>query len=69
LYGLKQAPRAWFSRLEQYLLKQGYKRGTTNNNIYIKIEDQDIIVVVVYVDDIIFGSNITILTKMFATEM
>jgi hypothetical protein len=69
LYGLKQAPRAWFSRLDQYLQKQGYKRGTTENNLYIEIEDQDMIVVVVYVDDIIFGSNITILRKMFATEM
>jgi hypothetical protein len=63
LYGLKQAPRAWFSRLDQYLQKQGYKRGTTDKNLYIKIEDQDMIVVVVYVDDIIFGSNLTILRK------
>jgi hypothetical protein len=69
LYGLKQAPRAWFSRLDQYLQNQGYKRGTTENNLYIKIEDQDMIVVVVYVDDIIFGSNITILRKIFATKM
>jgi hypothetical protein len=69
MYGLKQAPRAWFSRLDQYLQKQGYKRGTTDNNLYIKIEDQDMIVVVVYVDDIIFGSNLTILRKMFSTEM
>jgi hypothetical protein len=69
LYGLKQAPRAWFSRLDQYLQKQGYKRGITDNNLYIKIEDQNMIVVVVYVDDIIFGSNLTIMSRKFATEM
>jgi hypothetical protein len=69
LYGLKQAPRAWFSRLDQYLQKQGYKRGTTDNNLYIKIEDQNMIIVVVYVDDIIFGSNLTILRRKFATKM
>jgi hypothetical protein len=63
LYGLKQAPRAWFSRLDNYLQQQGYKRGTTDNNLYIKIEEQNMIVVVVYVDDIIFGSNLTILSK------
>ena len=63
LYGLKQAPRAWFSRLDQYLQKQVYKRGTNENNLYIKIEDQNMIVVVVYVDDIIFGSNITTLRR------
>jgi hypothetical protein len=69
LYGLKQAPRAWFSRLDQYLEKQGYKRGTIDNNLYIKIEDQNMIVVVVFVDDIIFGSNLTTLRKYFATKM
>ena len=35
LYGLKQAPRAWFSRLDNYLKQQGYKRGATNSNLYI----------------------------------
>jgi hypothetical protein len=69
LYGLKQAPRAWFSRLDQYLQKQGYKRGTTENNLYIKIEDQNMIVVVVYVEDIIFGSNITKISINCATKM
>jgi hypothetical protein len=69
MYGLKQAHRAWFSRLDQYIQKQGYKRGTTDNNLYIKIEDQNMIVVVVYVDDIIFGSNLTTLSIKFATKM
>jgi hypothetical protein len=59
LYGIKQATIAWFSRLDQYLQKQGYKRGTTDNNLYLKVEDQNMIVVVVYICDIIFGSNIT----------
>jgi hypothetical protein len=63
MYDLKQTPRAWFSRLDQYLQKQGYKRGTTDNKLYIKIEDQNMIVVVVYVDDIIFGNNLTTLSR------
>jgi hypothetical protein len=69
LYGLKQAPRAWFSRLDNHLQQQGYKRGATDNNLYIKIENQNMIIVVVYVDDIIFGSNLNPLSKQFATEM
>jgi transposase InsO family protein len=69
LYGLKQAPRAWFSRLDNHLQQQGYKRGATDNNIYIKIENQNMIIVVVYVDDIIFGSNLNPLSKQFSTEM
>jgi hypothetical protein len=39
LYGLKQAPRAWYSRLDKYLQQQGFKRGTTDRNIYIKIDN------------------------------
>lgn len=69
LYGLKQDPRAWFSRLENYLQQQGYKRGTIEINLYIKIEEQNMIFVVVYVDYIIFGSNLNILRKHFSTEM
>jgi hypothetical protein len=69
MYGLKQAPKAWFSRLDQYLQKQNCKRGTTDNNLYIKIEDQNMIVVVIYVDDIIFESNLTTLSRKFATKM
>ena len=69
LYGLKQAPRAWFSRLDNYLEKQGYKRGATYSNIYIKNEDKYMIIVIVYVDDIIFGSNLKILSVKFSSEM
>jgi hypothetical protein len=69
LYGLKQALRAWFSKFYQYLQNQGYKRGNTENNLYIKIEDQCMIFVVVYVDDIIFGNNLTILREKIATKI
>ena len=69
LYGLKQAPRAWFSMLDNYLKQQGYKRGATKINLYLKFEDKNMIIVVVYVDDIIFGSNIQILSVDFALEM
>ena len=69
LYGLKQAPRAWFSRLENYLKQQGFKRGDIESNIYLKFEDENMIIVVVNVDDIIFGSNLQILSVKFAFEM
>jgi hypothetical protein len=58
LYGLNQAPRAWYSRLDKRLQQQGFKRGTTNNNIYINISNANMLIIVVYVDDIIFGSNV-----------
>ena len=69
LYGFKQDPRAYFSRLDSYLKQQGFKRGATESNLYLKIEDENMIIVVVYVDDIIFGSNLQILSVYFASEM
>jgi hypothetical protein len=69
LYGLKQAPRAWYSRLDKHLQQQGFKRGTADNNIYIKLEDKDMVIIVVYVDDIIFGSSTDKLSKRFVEEM
>jgi hypothetical protein len=69
LYGLKQAPRAWYHRLDTYLKDKGFKRGTVENNLYIKIEDNDLLIVLVYVDDIIFGCNKDSLVQWFSFSM
>lgn len=57
LYDLKQAPRAWYYSLDTYLHKKGFEKGNIDRNLYIKIEGEHMILVVVYVDDIIFGGN------------
>ncbi|GJY04019.1 putative ribonuclease H-like domain-containing protein [Tanacetum coccineum] len=57
LYGLHQAPRAWYATLSTFLLKSGYKRGTVDKTLFIKKDKNDIMLVQVYVDDIIFGST------------
>jgi hypothetical protein len=69
MYGIKQAPRAWYYRLDKYLHQQGFKKGITNNNLYIKVEGNDLSIIVVYVDDINFGSNIELMSKKFAASM
>nr|GEX43735.1 putative ribonuclease H-like domain-containing protein [Tanacetum cinerariifolium] len=57
LYGLHQAPRAWYERLSTFLLKHGYRRGSIDQTLFIKMDSNDIMLVQVYVDDIIFGST------------
>jgi hypothetical protein len=52
-----------------YMQKEGYKKGTTDDNLYIKIKNQNMIFVVAYVNDIIFGSNLTIPSRKFATKI
>jgi hypothetical protein len=69
LYGLKQAPQAWYHRLDTYLKDKGFKRGTIDNNLYIKIEDNDLLIILVYVDDIIFRCNKDSLVQWFASSM
>ncbi|GJU60906.1 putative ribonuclease H-like domain-containing protein [Tanacetum coccineum] len=57
LYRLHQAPRAWSETLANYLLGNGFKRGKTDQTLFIKKQKGDILLVQVYVDDIIFGST------------
>ena len=57
LYGLNQAPRAWYDQLTQYLVSHGFIRGKADQTLFIKREDDELIVAQVYVDDIIFGST------------
>nr|GEV02651.1 putative ribonuclease H-like domain-containing protein [Tanacetum cinerariifolium] len=57
LYGLHQAPRAWYETLAKYLLDNGFRRGKINQTLFIKRQKEDMLLVQVYVDDIIFGST------------
>ncbi|GJU15308.1 putative ribonuclease H-like domain-containing protein [Tanacetum coccineum] len=57
LYGLHQAPKDWYATLSTFLLKSGYRRGTIDKTLFIKKDKNDIMLVQVYVDDIIFGST------------
>ncbi|GKA67430.1 putative ribonuclease H-like domain-containing protein [Tanacetum coccineum] len=50
-------PRAWYATLSTFLLKSGYRRGTIDKTLFIKKNKNDIMLVQVYVDDIIFSST------------
>nr|GFB09531.1 retrovirus-related Pol polyprotein from transposon TNT 1-94 [Tanacetum cinerariifolium] len=57
LYGLKQVPRVWYNELLMFLLQNHFFKGTIDSMLFIRHFDNDILVVQVYVDDIIFGST------------
>nr|GEV44384.1 hypothetical protein [Tanacetum cinerariifolium] len=69
LYGLHQAPRAWYETLANYLLENGFQEGKIDQNLFIKKQKGDILLVQVYVDDIIFGSTNKDLCKAFEKLM
>ncbi|KAI3692839.1 hypothetical protein L6452_32663 [Arctium lappa] len=57
LYGLKQAPRAWYETLSTFLINNGFKKGTIDTTLFIKRYKNEMLLVQIYVDDIIFGST------------
>ena len=69
LYGLKQAPRAWYERLRKFLISSGFKMGKIYTTLFIKLRENDILIVQIYVDDIIFGTTNVSLCEEFAKSM
>jgi hypothetical protein len=65
LYGFKQVHRACYSILDKYL-QQGFIKGIVDNNLYIKVDQDNILIIEAYVDDIIFGSDDDRMSHKFA---
>lgn len=64
LYGLKQAPRAWFSRIEEYFVKDGFTKSQNEETLFLKTEDDNTLIVSVYVDDLIYtGSSLKMMDE------
>ena len=68
-YGLKQAPRAWYDRLSNFLIENDFKRGQVDTTLFRRTLEKDILVVLIYVDDIIFGSTNASLFQEFSKLM
>nr|GFA43440.1 hypothetical protein [Tanacetum cinerariifolium] len=69
LYGLKQAPRAWYDELLNFLTLKGFTKGTIDATLFTIRYGEDIQLVQIYVDDIIFGSTNPKYTKRFEKLM
>nr|GEU92827.1 putative ribonuclease H-like domain-containing protein [Tanacetum cinerariifolium] len=65
LYGLKQAPRAWYDEILKFLISKGFTKGTIDPTLFTIRYGEDILLVQIYVDDIIFGSTNPKYTKRF----
>nr|GEU46177.1 hypothetical protein [Tanacetum cinerariifolium] len=57
LYGLKQVPMAWYDEFSMFLPQNHFFKGTIDPMLFIRRFYDDILVVQVYIDDIIFGST------------
>ena len=69
MYGLKQALRAWYERLSNFLLEKGFSKGKVDTTLFIKKTKNDLLIVQIYVDDIIFGATNHCLCEEFSKLM
>jgi hypothetical protein len=69
LYGLKQAPHAWYGRLRGFLFSKGFEMGKVDKTLFLLRQGDDILIVQIYVDDIVFGGSSHSLVVRFAEDM
>ncbi|GJR91935.1 ribonuclease H-like domain-containing protein, partial [Tanacetum coccineum] len=68
LYGLKQAPRAWYDELSNFLMSKGFTKGTIDPTLFTIRYGEDILLVQIYVDDIIFRTSDPLIPKRQTTK-
>nr|GEZ85369.1 hypothetical protein [Tanacetum cinerariifolium] len=69
IYGLKQALRAWYDELSKFLTSKCFTKGTIDPTLFTIRYREDILLVQIYVDDIIFGSTNPKYSKRFEKLM
>nr|GEW77545.1 hypothetical protein [Tanacetum cinerariifolium] len=69
LYGLKQAPCAWYDMLLHFLISQHFSKGVVDLTLFTRKARNDLLLVQIYVDDIIFTSTNTAMCNEFANSM
>lgn len=68
-YGLKQAPWAWYSRIDSYLMSNGFSKSNGEPTLYMKVANGNVLIVVLYVDDLIFTRTDNFLIGEFKEAM
>nr|GEZ80396.1 hypothetical protein [Tanacetum cinerariifolium] len=68
LYGLKQAPRAWYDMLSSFLVSQDFSNGSVDPTLFIRRNGNDLLLVQIYVDDIIFAATTPELCDKYGFE-
>ncbi|MCH79544.1 gag-protease polyprotein [Trifolium medium] len=69
LYGLKQPPMAWYERLTNFLVSQGYRKGGNDKTLFVKEEKGELMIAQIYVDDIVFGGMSQEMVQHFVQQM
>jgi len=69
LNGLKLTPRAWYSRIDEHLLKHDFKKSLSESTLYTRNSNSDYIVVSLHVDDLFVTGNNPRMIGQFKAEI
>ena len=57
MYGLKQASRSWYRRINRFLTSLGFTKSKVDPNLYMKVMDDEPVILLMYVDDLFMTGN------------
>jgi hypothetical protein len=63
LYRLKQAPRAWYGRIDSFLTSLGFTKNKVDYNLYFKVMNDDLVILLLYVDDLFLIGEENLITE------
>ena len=69
LYGLKQSGRLWNRNIHNFFITQGFKQSQADHCIYTKHDGRNIIIILLWVDDIIDASSCEEMLSCFKRSM
>ncbi|GJV71838.1 retrovirus-related pol polyprotein from transposon TNT 1-94 [Tanacetum coccineum] len=69
LYGLKQVPRAWYDMQSSFLISKHFSKCAVDPTLFTRKAGNDLLLVQIYVDDIIFALTNTALCNKFGNQM
>ena len=65
LYGLKKSPQYWYAKMDNFLIENKFSRCHFDPNVYTKKVGIDLIICILYVDDLILtGSDSKLLNHV-----
>ena len=57
LYRIKKAPKDWYGRIDSLLTRLGFTKSKSDPNLYLKVMDDEPVIILMYVDDPFLTGN------------
>jgi hypothetical protein len=62
MYKMKQSPRAWYGGIDSFLTSLGFTKSKADPNLYFKVMNVELVVLLLYVDELFLIGEETFIT-------